>query len=180
MRVFRVSRVLRLAGKAKGLKALLKTIIMSIDSLFNVFILLMLIFFIMAVLSNTMFYEVTEGVVIDEWKNFTNFHQAFSLLFSISTGEDWNRIMYDTMDVPPNCIPGKTCGSSIAPVFFLSFIMIVSNIMLNLFILVIIQQFTKYYLEKDNPLERFEIDFGDFNKAWETFTERYRSTKIKV
>ena len=101
---------------------------MSVDSLFNVFILLMLIFFIMAVLGNTMFSNVTEGDVISSYKNFANFHQSFSLLFSISTGEDWNRIMYD-------------CGrnNSLAPVFFLSFIMIVSNIMLNLFILVIIQ-----------------------------------------
>ena len=47
---------------------------MSIDSLLNVFILLMLIFFIMAVLGNTMFYEVFEGNVISDYKNFTNFH----------------------------------------------------------------------------------------------------------
>jgi len=132
---------------------------MSVDSLFNVFILLMLIFFIMAVLGNTMFSDVTEGDVISSYKNFANFHQSFSLLFSISTGEDWNRIMYD-------------CGrnNSLAPVFFLSFIMIVSNIMLNLFILVIIQQFSKYYLEADNPLSRFEEDFEDFKNAWEIYT----------
>ena len=111
---------------------------MSIDSLLNVFILLMLIFFIFAVLRYTMFYKVHEGNVIDDYKNFTNFHMSFSLLFSISTGEDWNRIMYDTMDTTPECIPDVTCGTDIAPIFFLTFIMIVSNIMLNLFILVII------------------------------------------
>ena len=111
---------------------------MSIDSLLNVFILLMLIFFIFAVLGYTMFYKVHEGNVIDDYKNFTNFHMSFSLLFSISTGEDWNRIMYDTMDTTPECIPDVTCGTDIAPIFFLTFIMIVSNIMLNLFILVII------------------------------------------
>lgn len=140
LRVLRVSRVLRLAGKNEKLLALVKTIIMSVGSLLNVFILLMLIFFIMAVLANTMFYDVTEGNVISEYKNFNNFHQSFSLLFSISTGEDWNRVMYDCMRLPEDgCIPGKTCGSPIAPVFFLSFNMIVSNVMLNLFILVIIQ-----------------------------------------
>ena len=173
LRVLRVSRVLRLAGKAKGLQALLKTIMMSVDSLFNVFILLMLIFFISAVLGNTMFFDVYEGDVIDEFKNFTNFHQSFSLLFSISTGEDWNRIMYDTMRVAPDCIPGRTCGSSISPVFFLTFIMIVTNVMLNLFILVIIQNFTKYYLEDDNPLTTFESDYEDFISAWKQFTGNY-------
>lgn len=119
----------------------MKTIMMSVDSLLNVFILLMLIFFIFAVLGYTMFFNIYEGDVIDEYKNFTNFHMSFSLLFSISTGEDWNRIMYDTMDTSADCIPDRTCGSGIAPLFFLTFNMIVSNIMLNLFILVIIQQF---------------------------------------
>ena len=47
---------------------------MSVSSLINVFILLMLIFFISAVLGNQLFYMVKEGDVIDEWKNFTNFH----------------------------------------------------------------------------------------------------------
>lgn len=127
LRVLRVSRVLRLAGKYKGLQSLLKTIQMSVSSLINVFILLMLIFFIMAVLGNSLFFEVTDGNVISEWKNFTNFHQSFSLLFSISTGEDWNRIMYDC-----------TKKSGFAIVFFLTFIVVVSYVMLNLFILVII------------------------------------------
>jgi len=153
---------------------------MSISSLVNVFILLMLIFFIMAVLGNTMFYMVTEGNVISEYKNFTNFHQSFSLLFSISTGEDWNRIMFDCGRQPPNCIQGATCGSPIASVFFLSFIMIVSNIMLNLFILVIIQQFDKYFLEEGNPLAVFEADYLAFFEAWRPLTEIYQCTKMKT
>ena len=136
--MLRVSRVLRLAGKYKGLQSLLKTIQMSVSSLINVFLLLMLIFFIMAVLGNTLFSGVTEGNVINGYKNFTNFHQSFQLLFSISTGEDWNRIMFDCMHTPPACEPNRTCGSSIAPLFFLSFILLVTHIMLNLFILVII------------------------------------------
>ena len=152
---------------------------MSVDSLFNVFVLLMLIFFIMAVLGNTMFSMVTEGNVISEFKNFTNFHQSFSLLFSISTGEDWNRVMYDCMRTT-DCIPGKTCGSSIGAVFFLSFNVIVSNIMLNLFILVIIQQFDKYFLTSDSPLMRFEDDFADFKNSWKDLTERYQCTKLKT
>ena len=173
LRVLRVSRVLRLAGKYKGLQSLLKTIQMSVSSLINVFILLMLIFFIMAVLGNSLFFRVTEGNVISSWKNFTNFHQSFSLLFSISTGEDWNRIMYDCMNTDSDCIPGKTCGTDIAPFFFLSFILLVTHIMLNLFVLVIIQQFSKYYIEDDNPRARFEEDFEDFKEAWRHNTGRY-------
>lgn len=74
LRVLRVTRVLRLAGKYQGLQSLLKTIMMSVDSLFNVLLLLMLIFFIMAVLGNVLFLDVFEGNVISDYKNFTNFH----------------------------------------------------------------------------------------------------------
>ena len=133
----------------------------------------MLIFFIMAVLGNTLFFEVTDGDVISDWKNFTNFHQSFSLLFAIATGEDWNRIMFDCMDTEKG-------GTSLAPIFFLSFILIVTHIMLNLFVLVIIQQFSKYYIETDNPLARFEEDFEDFKKAWRHDSERYQSTRIQM
>lgn len=153
---------------------------MSVSSLINVFILLMLIFFIMAVLGNSLFYKVTEGEVIDEWKNFTNFHLSFELLFSISTGEDWNRIMYDCMNTSPDCIEGKTCGTDIAPIFFLSFILIVTHVMLNLFVLVIIQQFTKYYIDADNPRVRFETDFEGFKEAWRHGSGRYQAIKLKV
>lgn len=52
MRVMRVTRILRLAGKAKSLQAILSTITFSIPALANVFILLMLIYFMMAVLVN--------------------------------------------------------------------------------------------------------------------------------
>lgn len=83
------------------------------------------------------------------------------------------------MRLPPDCIEGLTCGSSIAPVFFLTFIMVVTNVMLNLFILVIIQNFTKYYLEPDNPLSCFEVDSEDFIKVWKNYTGRYQCTKIK-
>jgi len=152
---------------------------MSADSLFNVFILLMLIFFIMAVLGNTLFRSVKSGDIIDEWKNFSNFHMSFMLLFIMATGEDWNRIMFDCWRMPPDCIDGETCGSDFAPMFFLIFTLIVGNIMLNLFILVIIQQFSKYYLEKDNPLARFEEDFEDFKNAWKLYTDRYQAIKIK-
>ena len=76
--------------------------------------------------------------MIDDYRNFTNFGQSFLLLFVISTGENWNMLMYDCNDTPPNCTPGETCGTSYAPAFFIVFVLFVQNVMLNLFILVII------------------------------------------
>ncbi len=47
-----------------------------------------------------------------------------------------------------HCVPGRTCGSKLAPIYFFSFVIVCSYVMLNLFILVIIQQFDDYYLPK--------------------------------
>jgi hypothetical protein len=179
LRVLRVSRVFRLANKYKELMTLMETIRMSVSSLANVALLLMLIFFIMATLGTNMFSLVETGDVIGEMKNFKYFGSSFLLLFSISTGEDWNRIMYDTMKTSPYCIEGVNCGSRLAPLFFVSFNILVSQVMLNLFILVILEQFEKYYLDENGPLKRFKADLAIFVENWCDATERYHCVKIK-
>ena len=112
----------------------------------------MLIFFMMATLGVFFFADIKEGEIINRFKNFETWDDAFLLLFAISTGEEWNMIMYDCSKLPPNCTPDVDCGSPIAWLYFIIFIMLVTHIMLNLFILVIIEQFEKYYLDKENPL----------------------------
>ena len=74
---------------------------------------------------------------------------------NLETGEEWNLLMYDCWKVPPNCTPDVDCGSSLSWVYYVVFIMLVTHIMLNLFILVIIEQFDKYYLDEENPLKTF-------------------------
>jgi len=139
LRVLRVSRVLRLAQSSKEIQALLQTINMSVSSLMNVFGLLLLILFMFAVLGVFFFNELRSGEVIDpKYKNFKNFGSAYLLLFAISTGEDWNKLMYDCVDTMPDCTKGETCGVGMAPVYYISFIFVISHVMLNLFILVII------------------------------------------
>lgn len=73
MRVLRVTRVLRLAGKAKGLQAIIQTIMFSIPALVNVFMLLMLIFFMFSIMGVFSFGTIKEGDVLDDLKNFNNF-----------------------------------------------------------------------------------------------------------
>jgi len=60
------------------------------------------------------------------------------LLFVISTGENWPLVMYDVANQKPFC-EKTTCGNKLAPLYFIMFVMVVQKIMLNLFILVIIQ-----------------------------------------
>lgn len=178
MRVLRVTRLLKFAA---GLQAIIQTIMFSIPSLGNVFMLLMLIFFMFAVSGNSLFREVRRGEVIDDLKNFGDFVSAFVLLFAVSTGEDWNKIMFDcSRTKEQGCIEGETCGSSAAKPYFVAVVLMCTHVMLNLFILVIIQQFEKYYLPKDNMIVLFKRDLDSFMRVWKAETqERYRCLKIK-
>lgn len=187
LRVLRVTRVLRLAGKNEGLQALLMTIQMSVTSLLNVAGLLMLIFFMFSVLGVSLFQNVKESDDIytlqsidPEYKNFKTWHNAFILIFVMSTGENWPRAMYDVgrTDYGVNC-GDTTCGSRFSILFFFMFVMVVQNIMLNLFILVIIQQFEQYYVSEDNPIQKFKRNLSAFVKEWIKLTERTNHVKIK-
>jgi len=180
MRVLRVSRILRLAGKNPGLQALLQTITMSVTALANVFLLLLLVLFIFSILGWFFFSNIIEGDVISEYKNFTNWGKSFLLLFIIATGENWPVLMYDCMKTPPNCTDGVDCGTSNAPIFYIVFVILVQNVMLNLFILVIIQQFETYYVSDDNPIQKFKDNLEVFMTVWIEFTSvQYRCVKIR-
>jgi len=59
-------------------------------------------------------------------------------------------------------------------------VLVCTHVMLNLFILVIIQQFEKYYLPQDNMITKFKIDQGRFMDVWAEFTmNKYNCKKIK-
>ena len=139
----------------------------------------MLIYFIMATLGVFLFSEIKEGTVIDKYKNFETFDDAFLLLFAISTGEEWNLYMHDCSKTPPNCKPGLTCGHSYAWLYFVVFIVLVTHIMLNLFILVIIEQFDKYFLDSENAFSIFQAKFDQFEETWVAQSKKYDCRMIK-
>lgn len=68
----------------------------SIPALTNVIVLLVLVYFMMAVLANFQLNNILEGEALDpNFKNFKNGESSFILLFALSTGEDWNKVMFD-------------------------------------------------------------------------------------
>ena len=174
--------MIRLARKDEGLQAILETIQFSIPSLGNVFLLLLIVYFMFSILGCSFFHDITQGEVIDDLKNFSNFGNSFLLLFAISTGEDWNKIMFDcSRTAEDGCIQGENCGP--APYsywYFYIMVLTCSHVMLNLFILVIIQQFEKYYLPKESMITMFKDDQKAFMRVWKKFTmDKYRCFKIK-
>ena len=69
----------------------------ALPPLMNVTALLILAYFIFAILGSFLFGNIVSGDIIDSKLNFSNFHHAILLLFICSTGENWYMVMFDTM-----------------------------------------------------------------------------------
>jgi hypothetical protein len=84
----------------------------------------------------------------------------FQMLFRIVTGEDWNRVLHDSMLSLPNCTrpPGSNfwqtdCGNFVAAiVFFCSFYVIITYIVLNLLVAIIMENFSLFYSNEEDAL----------------------------
>ena len=61
------------------------------------------------------------------------------MMLRFSTGEDWPLGMYDLAIEDETCIPNVNCGTAYAPIFFIAFVLIQQYIMVDLFILIILQ-----------------------------------------
>lgn len=109
-------------------------------SVINAFALLALVYFIFAVLGVFFFKDITSGdTQIDDYMNFSNFSMSLMIMLRMSTGEDWPSVMFDCMNTRDDCEPGVNCGTGWAPIFYLVFVIIQQYIMINLFILIILQ-----------------------------------------
>ena len=89
--------MLKLFYKVKSVQKLLQTLKLSLPMVFNIFVLLMLIYYIYVIFGCIYFKQVTTGNTIDDYINFKNFAYGLMTLFKVSTGDGWEGIMYDIM-----------------------------------------------------------------------------------
>jgi hypothetical protein len=75
--------------------------------------------------------------------------------------------MFATMNAESQCLNSLTnqlypCGSPIYILFWFPFIFVGQKMVLELFVLVILEQFEKSYIQENNPLGLFHELKGDF------------------
>ena len=167
LRVLRVSRLLRLVKKYKRLQDIMEIVQLCLPSMLNVFSLLALVLFIYAVLGCYLFGDITEGRAINDFYNFSNFGLAIILCLKMATGEDWNSFMFDCARTSTACTAGVGCGNLMAYIYFLTFKLVVTFVMLNLFILIVLQLFEKFFLSTENIISKFKEDFENFQQHWQ-------------
>ncbi|XP_028397956.1 voltage-dependent L-type calcium channel subunit alpha-1D-like [Dendronephthya gigantea] len=150
-RLFRALRLVKLLNQGAGIRQLLWTFIKSFQALPYVGLLILMTFFIFAVVGMQLFgkIELNDDTAITVHNNFQTFPQAILVLFRSATGENWQQIMMTCTSA--NCDPrsGSTtgCGTFFAYIYFVAFYMICSFLIINLFVAVIMDNFD--YLTRD-------------------------------
>lgn len=129
-RLARLLRVLRLISALPELRLIVATLVRSIPSMANVILLMSIIFYVYAVAGFHLFHEIDPT----HWRTL-----GISLLslFRIVTLEDWTDIMYAAMAEAPW-----------AWVYFVSFVILGTFVVVNLFIAVVINNLDEAKAER--------------------------------
>ncbi len=121
-RLIRLLRVTRLTNRSQEMAAVVSTIIKSLPSMINIFLLLSLLFFIYGIAGYYLFHSVDPG----HWGNLP---KSVLTLFQILTLEGWVEIMSPAADINP-----------LYGIFFISFIIVGTFIVINIFVAVIVRK----------------------------------------
>ncbi|NP_001361657.1 sodium channel, voltage gated, type VIII alpha subunit isoform 1 [Xenopus tropicalis] len=177
IRLARIGRILRLIKGAKGIRTLLFALMMSLPALFNIGLLLFLVMFIFSIFGMSNFAYVKKEAGIDDMFNFETFGNSMICLFQITTSAGWDGLLLPILNRPPDCDahkenPGSQvkgdCGNpSVGIFFFVSYIIISFLIVVNMYIAIILENFSVATEESADPLS--EDDFETFYEIWEKF-----------
>ena len=169
-RLVRLLRITRLITKSTELRAIVSTLVRSIPSIVNILILLSILFFIYAVIG----YHLFRNVDPQHWSSFLT---SATTLFQIITLEGWVNVM-------------EPIVSNLGPLYWLyfaSFILIGTFIVINLFISVIVRKSEEAYQqvqrESQIPLTQQEIiqEIKEIRRILEELEKRIgRDTKEKM
>lgn len=140
VRVLRVLRALRLVSVVPSMRAVVSALLGSLPGMGAIVALLMLIFYVSAVMATNLF-----ASAFPQW--FGSLGKSFYTLFQIMTLESWSMgIVRPVMEVYPY-----------AWVFFVPFILIATFTMLNLFIAVVVNAMQTRHEEEQGKTDRQAI-----------------------
>lgn len=155
-RLMRILRLIRLFRKLKSLQLIFSTFLSTLPHMLNVGAIMLLIVYIYAVIGISLFAEIMPNGPMNRYLGFTSWYKSFITLIRIATGENWNVLMdalsqgysseYPCIERPTyedfiaaGEVPQGCGNGTIAQIYFISFIVIVGLIFLNLFIAIILQ-----------------------------------------
>lgn len=139
----------------------------------------MVVFTLYAVMFRELFGMTRNGPSTSGLANFETFGSTMLMLIRMTTGENWDFVMHDMMVEPPLCTPSRVtyldsdCGSKPWAYFmFLSFYIVCTYILLNMFIAVIISNFSFAYQQDSLTTLITREDLRNFKLTWAKFDPR--------
>ncbi|NXS97833.1 SCN5A protein, partial [Jacana jacana] len=173
-RLARIGRILRLIRKARGIRTLLFALLMSLPALFNIGLLLFLVMYIYAIVGMTNFACLGWEGGIDNLFNFQTFDGSMLCLFQITTSAGWDGLLVPLLRGSRSCAPNlnltgeQSCANTgVGILFFVSYVIISFLIVVNMYIAVILENFSVATEESTDPL--CEDDFDMFYETWGKF-----------
>lgn len=143
------------------MRKLLKTLLMSLRNILNVFILLILIWFVFSVIGMNIFSKIEFGEAYNPDANFTTFYIAFLMMIRCSTGGRWNDLMHEMQEQV----------GLISIFYWLLFVLICFFVLINVFIAVIGKSFAENQENTDinDVLSIKKKDLKAFVDTWAKF-----------
>ena len=135
-RLARLLRVVRLITTIRDLRLIVAALVRSIPSVFHVLMLMSIVVYIYAIMGYYMFHENDP----DAWGSLS---KSVLTLFNMLTLDDWARVMYKAMEVQP-----------IAWIYFVSYVVIGTFVVINLFIAIIVNNLDEAKLDRLRDLQR--------------------------
>uniref|UniRef100_A0A8C7WXM9 Calcium channel, voltage-dependent, T type, alpha 1H subunit a n=1 Tax=Oryzias sinensis TaxID=183150 RepID=A0A8C7WXM9_9TELE len=178
LRLLRTLRPLRVISRAPGLKLVVETLITSLRPIGNIVLICCTFFIVFGILGVQLFkgkFYICEGLdtrnVTNKsdclqanyrWTNrkynFDNLFKALMSLFVLSCKDGWVNIMYDGLDaVGVDQQPVRNHNPWML-IYFISFLLIVSFFVLNMFVGVVVENFHKCRQDQEEEEARLRED----------------------
>ncbi|KAF9327881.1 calcium channel protein [Podila minutissima] len=169
----------RLAQRIDSLQVLFRALVIAMGSILNITAVFMVVFTLYAVMFRELFGMTRLGPSTTNLANFETFGSTMLMLIRMTTGENWDFVMHDMMVEPPLCTPSRStyldsdCGNRAWAYFmFLSFYIVCTYILLNMFIAVIISNFSFAYQQDSLTTLITREDLRNFKLTWAKFDPR--------
>eukprot|EP00698_Gefionella_okellyi_P018331 TRINITY_DN5483_c0_g2_i1.p1 TRINITY_DN5483_c0_g2~~TRINITY_DN5483_c0_g2_i1.p1 ORF type:complete len:1929 (+),score=445.39 TRINITY_DN5483_c0_g2_i1:678-5789(+) len=179
--ITRVLRVARLFSAFEKIQSLFITLLSSGSSVLSVMATLSIVLYVYAAVGIPLFGGVLYGDFINQYSNFNGMGNALLMLFRMTTGEDWNSVMYDCSVEFPRCTGNyntvlNDCGNVwLARIYFYSFVVVGTYIFVNLFAAVLIEAFPTVVSDDASKLPK---TFDSFREEWQRLTGESRHLPI--
>jgi len=154
----------RLVQVFPGLRVLLDTLLISIPSFVNVGSCLLLVAFCYAVAGVQLYgdMDLTGLTALNMHNNFQSVPNTMLMLMRASTGEAWDTLLFDTINTDAG-------GGYHGYVYWLSYITLMNFVMLQMFIMVVVESFQREQRQRNGAAEEH---IRVFRTVWRGFDPR--------